>query len=252
MSDALKIETVGDAVVLTIDRPARQNAIDRDVAKSIAEAVKAANEGQAARAIVLTSTGDRVFSAGGDLHDILAALDSGTSADVSDIFTWLDAIEQSDLPVVAAVQGDVFGGAAELLMLCDFVIIEEHVHIAFRHARMGLSPAWGGMTRLIERVGPLHAARMLLTAEKVTAHDAERIGLVSEVVPRGFARERALARVSHIADNPRATVAALKHAMREVREAMRAPAVPIERAAFAARWGKPDHVAAMKAFRERK
>lgn len=251
-SDPLKVEACGDAVVLTIDRPSRHNAIDRVVAQRISEAIRAASADASVRAIVLTANGDRVFSAGGDLNDIFAALQSGSSADVSEIFTQLDAIESSDLPVIAAVQGDVFGGAAELLMLCDFVIIEEHVHIAFRHARMGLSPAWGGMTRLLERVGPLQATRLLLTAEKVTAHDAERMGLVSEVVPRGFARERALARVSHIADNPRATVAALKRAMHEVRSAMRAAAVPIERAAFAARWGQPDHVAAMKAFRERK
>lgn len=251
-SDPLKVETCGDAVVLTIDRPTRQNAIDRAVAQKISDAVKSASADEAVRAIVITGNGDRVFSAGGDLHDILTALDSGASSDVSEMFGWLGAIEESDLPVIAAVQGDVFGGAAELLMLCDFVILEEHVHIAFRHARMGLSPAWGGMTRLLERVGALQATRLLLTAEKVTAHDAERMGLVSEVVPRGFARERALARVSHLADNPRATVAALKRALREVREAMRAPAVAIEREAFAARWGKPDHVAAMKAFRDRK
>ena len=251
-SGPVRVEACGDAVVLTIDRPGRQNAIDQRVTERIAEAVKAASEDPEVRAVVLTAAGDRVFSAGGDLHEIQAALQSGTSADVSDMFERLAAIERCDVPVIAAVQGDVFGGAAELLMLCDFVIIEEHVHIAFRHARMGLSPAWGGMTRLIERVGPLAATRMLLTAEKVTAHEAERMGLVSEVVPTGFARERALARVSHLADNPRSTVAALKHALREVREATRAPAVPIEQAAFAARWGKPDHVAAMRAFRDRK
>jgi enoyl-CoA hydratase len=239
-------------VVLTIDRPTRQNAIDRTLAKKLAGAVKGAAEEPNVRGIVLTAAGERAFSAGGDLNEILAALDTGTGADIADVLTLLSELETCDLPIIAAVQGDVFGGAAELLLLCDFVILEEHAHIAFRHARMGLSPAWGGMTRLIERVGPLHASRLLLTAEKVTAHDAERMGLVSEVVPTGFGRERALARVSHIADNPRSTVAALKRAMREVRELLRAPAVARERAAFTERWGGPDHLAAMKAFRDRK
>lgn len=250
--DTLHVEACGDAVVMTIDRPARQNAIDRALAKKIAGAVKAANDDAAVRGVVLTAAGDRVFSAGGDLNEILSALDHGSGADITDVFTLLDEIEWCDLPVIAAVQGDVFGGAAEMLLLCDMVIIEEHVHIAFRHARMGLSPAWGGLSRLIERVGPLHAQRLLFTAEKVTAHEAERIGLVSEVVPRGFARERALARVSHIADNPRGTVAALKRATREVRELLRAPGIEREKAAFLERWGGPDHVAAMRAFRERK
>lgn len=248
----LHVETAGDAVVLTINRPETNNAIDRATARAIGEAVSAASADEKVRGVVLTAAGDRVFSAGGDLHEIVAALDDGAAADVADMFLSLSAIEACAVPVIAAVQGDVFGGAAELLLLCDLVIIEEHVHIAFRHARMGLSPAWGGMTRLVERVGPLEASRVLFTAEKVTAADAARIGLVSEVVPRGFVRERALARVSHIADNPRGTVAALKRALHDVRASMRASALDGERAAFAERWGGPDHVGAMRAFRERK
>lgn len=252
MSEALHVEVVGDALVLTIRRPKTNNAIDRALAADIAEAVERASGDASVRAVVLTAQGDRVFSAGGDLHEIQEALLAGTSDHVTDIFPMLSAIETCAVPVIAAVGGDAFGGAAELLLLCDFVIIEEHVHIAFRHARMGLSPAWGGMTRLLERVGALEATRLLLTAEKVTAPDAARIGLVNEVVRKGFVRERALARVSHIADNPRETVAALKRALHEVRAAMRGVAVERERAAFLGRWGGPDHVAAMKAFRERK
>lgn len=252
MSEPLTVDPVGDALVVTIRRPKTNNAIDRDLAQRIGEAVERASADASVRAVVLTADSDRVFSAGGDLHEILAALDARRSEGVTDLFEMLSAIETCQVPVIAAVAGDVFGGAAELLLLCDLVIIEEHVHIAFRHARMGLSPAWGGMTRLLERVGPLEATRLLLTAEKVTALDAARIGLVSEVVPRGFARERALARVSHIADNPRGTVAALKRALHEVRAAMRGVAVDRERAAFLGRWGGPDHVAAMQAFRDRK
>lgn len=249
---SLRVERAGDAVVLTIDRPDTHNAIDRSLALALGEAVTLASSDPKVRGIVLTGAGDRVFSAGGDLHEIQAALEGGASADVAGLFEPLSAIEASAVPVIAAVGGDVFGGASELLLLCDFVIVEEHTHVAFRHARMGLSPAWGGMTRLVERVGALEATRLLLTAEKVTAPDAVRIGLVSEMVPKGFARERALARVSHIADNPRATVAALKRALHEVRAAQRGGAVERERAAFVERWGAADHRAAMEAFRERK
>jgi enoyl-CoA hydratase len=248
----LQVESAGAAVVLTMDRPQTNNAISRALAAKIRDEVSRASADPKVRAIVLAGAGDRVFSAGGDLHEIQASVARGAAADVLDMFGQLSSLETCSVPVIAAVQGDVFGGAAELILLCDFVIAEEQAHIAFRHARMGLSPAWGGMTRLVERVGTLEATRLLLTAEKILAADAARIGLVSEVVPRGFARERALARVSHICDNPRDTVTAIKRALHEVRAALRAPAVGVEREAFRERWGSPDHVAAMKAFRERK
>jgi enoyl-CoA hydratase len=154
--------------------------------------------------------------------------------------------------VIAAVQGDVLGGGCELLLLCDLVVAEQHATFAFRHAKVGLSPAWGGLTRLVERVGPLEGARLLFTASRFDADEALRIGFVNEVVPTGTAREHAVAIVNRIADNPRTTVAALKRAMREVREARRGNALQRERGVFAAVWGGPDHRRAMEAFLRRK
>src|ERR1700751_3756561 len=126
-------------------------------------------------------------------------------------------MERAGVPGIPAVQGDAYGGGCELLLLCDLAIVESHAQLAFRHAKMGLSPAWGGLTRLVERVGPVEAARLLYTAEKIDAAEALRIGLCNEVVPRGSARARAIARVSRVAENPRGSVAALKRALREVR-----------------------------------
>ncbi len=168
------------------------------------------------RGIVLTGAGDRTFTSGGDLNMLaeLAAAQPGEGAAVLDMGDELAICERADVPVIAAVQGDAYGGGCELLLLCDLVIVESHAQLAFRHAKMGLSPAWGGLTRLVERVGPIEAARLLFTAEKIDAAEALRIGLVNEVVPRGAARARAIARVSRIADNPRTSVAALKRAPR--------------------------------------
>lgn len=246
---SVRVESVGDAAVLTIDRPAKHNAIDAAVARSLVDAVRLAAQDPSVRGIVLTGAGDRTFTSGGDL-DMLVALsrEEGRGGDVLDLGDALAACERVDVPVVAAVQGDVYGGGCELLLLCDLVIVESHAQLAFRHAKMGLSPAWGGLTRLVERVGPVEAARLLYTAEKIDAAEALRIGLCNEVVPKGSGRARAIARVSRIADNPRATVAALKRALREVREARRGAAVERERSVFAEQWGAPDHRAAMSAF----
>jgi enoyl-CoA hydratase len=250
---SLRAESIGDAVVLTIERPDRRNAIDRALARLLGEALRIAASDPSVRGIVLTGAGDQVFIAGGDLREIEQLAREGSSAnEILDMLQHLAIIEQSDVPVIAAVQGDVIGGGCEILLLCDFVIMEEHATLQFRHAKMGLSPAWGGLTRLVERVGPLEATRLLITADRIDAAEALRIGLVNEVVPKGAARSRAIALVNRIADNPRTTLAALKHAILRVREARRGAGLDREREVFSERWGGPDHRNAVDEFMSRK
>jgi enoyl-CoA hydratase len=250
---SLRVETVGDAVVLTIDRPATKNAIDRDLARRLGSAVRQASSDPYVRGVVLTASGSETFVSGGDLKefDELSRAERGV-AEVLAMVQELSACEEAEVPVIAAVQGDVFGGGCELLLLCDFVVIEQHASLAFRQAKMGLSPAWGGVTRLLERVGPLEAAHLLLTAEPVSAEAALRMGLVNEVTPTGGSRTRAAALVNRIADNPRPSVAAIKRALRGAREARRGDGLAREREVFEQMWGAPDHQRAMDAFLSRK
>lgn len=250
---SLRAESVGDAVILTIDRPDRRNAIDRSLARLLGEAIRIAASDPSVRGIVVTGSGEDTFIAGGDIREIDQLARSGSSgAEILDMFEDLRVIEQGDVPVIAAAQGDIFGGGCELLLLCDFVIVEEHATLSFRHAKMGLSPAWGGLTRLMERVGPLEATRLMLTADRIDAAEAHRIGLVNEVVPKGGARARAIALVNRIADNPRTTVSALKQALHRVREVRRRESVEVEREVFSQRWGGPDHRKALDEFLSRK
>lgn len=250
---ALRVEAVGDAVVLTVDRPETHNAIDQPLAHALAAAVRLAAQDPRVRGVVITGAGDRTFMSGGDLNMLVDLVKNAETGDaVVQLGEELAACERIDVPVIAAVQGDVYGGGCEFLLLCDMVVMESHAGLAFRHAKMGLSPAWGGLTRLVERVGPIEAARLLFTAEKIDAAEALRVGMVNEVVPRGAARARAIARVARIADNPRTTVAALKRALREVREARRGVAVERERDVFSERWGAADHRVAMDAFIRKK
>lgn len=246
---SLRVEVIGDAAVLTIDRPGSKNAIDRKLARQLGEAVRIASNDPAVRGIVLTGGGEDTFVSGGDLKDLQSLpQDAQGGREVMAMFHDLEVLETCEVPVVAAVQGNVLGGGCELLLLCDYVIAEQQVSLSFRHAKMGLSTAWGGMARLLERVGPQEAARLLFTAERVPAEEALRIGLVAQVVPKGGSRVAAVAHVNRIADNPRASVAALKRTLQRVREAMRKGAVEQERATFEAVWGGAEHQRAMNAF----
>ena len=250
---SLRVERAGSAVVLTIDRPGTRHAIDADLARKLAEAATSAAADPTARAIVLTASGDEAFVSGGDLNEIAKHVrEQGGPGPVLDMYEPLLVLEAGDLPVIAAVQGDVYGGGCELILLCDMVLMESHASLAFRHARMGLSPAWGGMTRLLERVGPVEASRLLFTADKIDATEAQRIGLVGDVVPKGQALMRALERAELIAKASRTVIAAQKRALRAVRQARRGNSIDIERAVFAELWAGPAHQAAIDSFFKRR
>jgi enoyl-CoA hydratase/carnithine racemase len=250
---SVRIERSNGAVVLTIDRPATRNAIDADLARRLGEAASEAATDPTARAIVLAATGEEGFVSGGDLNEIAKHVrDDGGPKPVLDMYEPLSVLETGDLPVIAAVHGDVYGGGCELILLCDMVIMESHACLAFRHARMGLSPAWGGMTRLLERVGPIEASRLLFTAEKIDATEAHRIGLVGEVVPKGQALTRALERAAAIANSARSVIATQKRALRLVREAHRKNSIELERAVFTELWAGPAHRAAIDGFFRRR
>lgn len=243
----------GSAVVLTIDRPDKHNAIDAELAAKLAEAASAAAKDPTARAIVLAASGKDTFVSGGDLNEIGKHVrEQSGPGPVLDMYHPLLVLETGDLPVIAAVQGDIYGGGCELILLCDMVMMESQAHLAFRHARMGLSPAWGGLTRLFERVGPIEASRLLFTAEKISASEAHRIGLVGDVVPTGDALAKALERVELIAKNSRAVIAAQKRALLAVRQARRNNSIELERAVFAELWAGPAHQAAIDAFFKRR
>lgn len=250
---SLHVERTAEAAVLIIDRPGAKNAIDRRLVQAIAGAVASLSQEPSVRGIVLTASGDEVFMSGGDLKELSQYVghpDGGR--EVVAMGQGMEALEHCDVPVIAAVTGHVFGGGCELLLLCDYVIMEEHAHVSFRQARMGLSTAWGGMTRLLELCGPQQTVRLLFTGESVSADEALRMGMVGQVVPKHTSRGAALDLISRIAKNDRDTISAVKRTLRGVREARRADAVSREQTTFISRWGGPAHQAAMASFTKRK
>lgn len=242
-------ETAGAARVLTIDRADKKNAIDARTAEALAGAIDRASADPAVRGIVLAGAGD-VFLAGGDLGELGSLPRDARGADaVLAMGRRLDAIDASTVPVYAAIGGDVYGGGCEVVLACDEAIVEPGVRLAFRHAAMGLCPAWGATGRLLDRVGTQVAARLLFTAEPIGAEEALRVGLVSEIAPTAGAIARALDRVERIARADRAVVAEQRRLLRAVAAARAAR--DLEADAFRRLWGAPAHVAAMDRFAAR-
>lgn len=249
MSDVLRSEQRGATRLLTVDRPSAKNAINRALAERLVAALEDAAGDETVRSIVLASSDPSVFLSGGDIGELsrLAYDDRGAQG-VIDLGVAVGAIEACPLPVVAAVEGAVFGGGCELLVMCDLVVMAEAARLRFVHARMGLVPAWGGATRLIERIGAARAADLLLTARAVEAEEAGRIGIASRVVPTGQAVEQALALAEQLATVPRTSLTAIKRSLVAAKTARRGEAFERERDVFRQAWGSDAHRAAFEAF----
>lgn len=241
----VRSEQRGHARLVTVARPEKKNALDLRTVEALRDAIEAAGSDDSVRGVVLLGEGD-VFLSGGDLGEIARALEETDGAErVLEMGRLLGAIERAPVPVIAAVTGDVFGGGCELVLLCDFVIAEQSAGFSFRHARMGLSPAWGGASRLLERVGPQRAARLLFTADRIAAAEAVELGLAGQCVPDGSAAAHALDFVERVARADRSVVAEQKRLLARLGAEARGDAAAIEAATFRALWAQPAHRAAM-------
>jgi enoyl-CoA hydratase/carnithine racemase len=248
---SIEVEDHGPARVIILCRPEKRNALSREVATTLAIEVERAAADESVRGIVLAAKGP-VFAAGGDLAEFQQLLDKkGGAEEVLAMGRRMREIERAPVPVIAAVTGHVFGGGCELLLLCDGAFVERGTTLQFRHAEMGLAPAWGASVRLVERVGPLQAMRLLGTAEIVDADEAASLGLATKAVEPGEALAASLQFVARAARLGRDAVAAQKRAIMSARRDERERAEEREAEVFRSMWGAPAHRAAMEAFAAR-
>jgi enoyl-CoA hydratase/carnithine racemase len=190
--------------VVTLDRPARRNALTRAGLDDLAAAVDDADE----PVVYLRGAGD-AFCAGADL-DIVADLDGETAPDFARLGQRVArTIETADSVVVAGIDGAARGGGVELALACDLRIATDRATFAESGVTLGLFGAWGGTARLPRVVGEADAMDLALSGRVVDADEALRMGLISRVVDdsRRVATE--------LADNDHDTLRVLKTRLRD-------------------------------------
>jgi enoyl-CoA hydratase len=243
----------GDVLVVTLDRPGHDlNRIDGAVHRELAELVARLKGEMAARAVVLRAEG-RAFSAGGD-HAWFPSLQEPGALEALRregkqlIWDLLDV----PVPVVVALEGSAIGLAASIVLLCDAVVMAESATIADPHVRVGVAAGDGGTVAWPIAVGPMVAKRYLLTGDAVTAAEALRLGLVTDVVPDGEADAAALALARRFAAGAPLAVRYTKQALNQaIKEAMATSfdlAMALELVTFAS----ADHAEALAAFKEKR
>jgi enoyl-CoA hydratase len=207
----VRYERRGAVALVTIDRPERRNAVDGSTAEALHDAHRRFVADDEARVLVLTGGGEEAFCAGADLK----ALDTlGPRLDLPEGplgFTRLS----SPKPTIAAITGWCLAGGFELALWCDLRVATPSARFGFTERRFGVPLIDGGTQRLPRIVGSGRALDLVLSGRIVEVEEAERIGLVTEVVPPGTHVERALAMAERLAAFPQDTMLSDRRAVLE-------------------------------------
>ena len=248
----LILEVVDGLATLTINRPAARNALALQTMAELDEAIDLARR-ERARVLIIRGSGTKAFCAGGDLKELEQMRSEEDAAAMAHrMRATLDKIPQLAIPVVAGLNGDAFGGGAELAIACDFRIMASHARIGFAQINLGLMPAWGASERLAALVGRGRALSVLLGGEALDAKLAFALGLVEEVVPKERFDRRLSELGAGIAAAPAAAVAGIKRSVTAIHP-HRSPELADETVeAFARTWADPAHWEAVAKMERRR
>ena len=216
--ESVHVEKQGGITIVTLQRPEVRNAVDGDTARRLHEAFVAFEDDPQADVAVFHGANGH-FCAGWDLqYGARMARESGGTGVLSDLdFDPADARPAGPMgpsrlllskPVIAAVSGAAVAGGMELALWCDLRVMEEDAYFGVYCRRFGVPLIDGGTVRLPRLVGMGHAMDLILTGRKVEAAEALQMGLANRVVPKGQAREAAIALAQQLAKFPQATMRA--------------------------------------------
>lgn len=177
------VDVSGDGRVATvrINRPHVHNALNAALLQRLGDEIGALSTDSNTRAIVLTGTGGKAFSAGADLDELATLGAAAAHAVMSAGQAVIRHIEKSPVPVIAAVNGLALGGGFELVLACSFAVMSRKASLGLPETGLGLIPGYGGTQRLARVVGPAVARHVMLTGSRIVAERAYQLGLA--VVP---------------------------------------------------------------------
>jgi len=168
---------------ITINRPDKMNALNKATISEVKAAVELVTDQAHIKGAIITGAGQKAFIAGADIAELSLQTEI-TARGVSEHGqTAFQAIEDSNKPIIAAVNGFALGGGCELAMACHFRLASENAKFGQPEIKLGLIPGYGGTQRLTRIIGKAKALELLLTGDMINAQEALALGLVNYVLP---------------------------------------------------------------------
>jgi len=204
---AIIYDRKGRIAYLTFNRPEALNALDYTTWQEIFASIEDFKRDDEAWVLIITGAGDKAFSVGADLKEVIASVVSG-EIKITPVVWFKDIFK----PIIAAINGFCFAGAMEMVLATDIRIAAENAIFGQVEAKWGIFTSSGGSVRLTHQLSWCHAMEILLTADQITAQDAYRMGLVNRVVPLNELMPTAERIAQKICENGPLAVRAIKEA----------------------------------------
>jgi 2-(1,2-epoxy-1,2-dihydrophenyl)acetyl-CoA isomerase len=250
MSDAVLYDVTAGVATITFNRPDAMNAADMALKTGLQAALQQAAEDDAVRAVVLTGSG-RAFCVGQDLRELLPlyADPAGDLGETVEAFNRCAlALAGLHKPTVAAINGAAAGAGASLAFACDFRYMADTAAFSMAFAKIGLVPDTGASWSLPRLVGYAKALEILTLADPVPAAEAERLGMVTRVVPADSLLAQATAFAQQLAEGPTRAYALTKRALVYGQSATFADALALEAELQSDAGHTSDHQNAIQSF----
>jgi enoyl-CoA hydratase len=214
MSERILLETSDHVAVITINRPETLNALDMETLAGLDDAIGKAEAVSEVRVVVLTGAGTRAFVAGGDVADLNARQGLRHYLELGErLHRVFRRIELLDKPTIAAVNGFALGGGTELLLCTDIRIAARSASFGLPEINLGLFPGAGGSQRLLRQISPCKARELMFIGDRISAEEAERLGLINRVVDDHALQDEARALANAIAQKSPLVLRLLKRAL---------------------------------------
>ncbi len=203
--------------IVTLNRPERMNTMGGTLVEDTIAVLTSFQQDHNVRAVIITGAGQRAFCAGADVQNLQNQSEEATAMErrryVHSAQKLTLAIRQLEKPVIAAVNGVAAGGGCDIALACDIRIASEQARFGEVFARIGLFPGTGGTYFLPRLVGIAKALELIWTGDVIDAQEAERIGLVSRVVPPQDLMAAAIAFAQRLAQGPPLAISLAKTAV---------------------------------------
>jgi len=238
--------------VLTIDHPPA-NILTFAILDELETLFGQFQKDMKAKVVILTGAGERAFSAGAELNGIMGikSADDGEKI-VRRVQTLFNKIENSEKPVIGAINNLCLGGGNELALACHIRVASERAKFGQPEINLGIIPGWGGTQRLPRLIGISRARKLILTGDIISSKEAFEFGLVDEVVAHGHALNQAIDLAKKIIRNGQMGVRLCQRAIREGMEKPLSEGLEIEIDCFREVCKTDDMKEGLKAYKEKR